>query len=68
MKEITEVNYICQFVDFVFNVWNATIFPICKKRLTESHSACIAGSKQHIGNPISEANACIEIFRHRYQF
>ena len=30
--------------------------------------ACIAGSKQHTGNPISEANARIEIHRHRYQF
>ena len=33
----------------------------------ESHPACIAGSKQHIGNPISEANVCIG-YRHWYQF
>ena len=30
--------------------------------LTESHPACIVGSKQHIGNPNSEANTCTGIY------
>ena len=51
-----------------FKVWTAAIFLICEKLFMESHPACIAGSTQHIGNPISEASAYIGIYRHRYQF
>ena len=34
-----------------FNFWDVAIFLICKKLLSESHPACVAGSKRHIGNP-----------------
>ena len=33
-----------------------------KKLLTGLHPTCIAGSKQHFGNPNSEANTCIGIY------
>ena len=45
-----------------------TLPSICEKLLTESHPACIGGSKQHTRNPISEAIAFIGIYHHRYQF
>ena len=45
-----------------------TLPSICEKLLTESHPACIGGSKQHTRNPIPEAIACIGIYHHRYQF
>ena len=45
-----------------FYVWNV-IFSVSEKLLTELHLdiACIAGSKQHIGNPNSEATRCTGI-------
>ena len=51
-----------RFCFLIFNVWNVAIFPICGKLLTVSHPTCIAGSKQHIGNPNSEVNTCIGIY------
>ena len=47
-----------------FNVWNVAIYPICEKLLTESHRdiVCIAGSKQHIDHPSSEATTMDKIF------
>ena len=49
------------------------IFAICENLLTESHPdiACIARSKQLIGNPNSEANRCIGVYIsdcHQHQF
>ena len=67
MREITEVDHIVGLLFLFLNVWYAATFLVCKKLLMESHPACIAGSKQHIGNPISEANVCIG-YRHWYQF
>ena len=52
----------------ILNVSNAATFLICKELLTELHPACFAVRKQYIGNTISEANTCIGIYRHRYQF
>ena len=54
------------FFRYYIFIFNAVIFLACEKLLTEPHPACIAGSKQHIGNPISEANAYIGIYCHWY--
>ena len=52
------------FYFIFFNIWNVATFKICEKLLMKLHpdTVCIAGSKQHIDNPNTEANTCIGIY------
>ena len=54
MKSPKSIIFVISSILF-FNIWNVVTFLI----LTESHPACIVGSKKHIGNLNSEANKCI---------
>ena len=65
MKEIHPSRlYLSLLLILFFNVCNVAIFSICEKVLMESHPDMprVLRSKQHIGNPNSEANRCIGVY------